>query len=263
MDGFRLWSRLAFVAALLLAAVRPCWSADPVAAVAEALLALGQDARVLLVGERHREPSSHALFARLAQALAGRGERVLVALEIPWDREEDVRAALEGVDSPGFPVIDSPSYRELLATLGRLGSRGVSVRAVDAAPRDLEARDAAMARRMADALEREGYDRVVALVGNLHALRAIPWAPDLGSRSREKLGALLEARGIGVSSVLQGFPEGCRDAASPRLHGAGSPQAEAAVEALWGLLRTRRPEPGSAARAADAVVVWDCEAGDS
>ncbi|MEW6487733.1 MAG: hypothetical protein AB1578_07450 [Thermodesulfobacteriota bacterium] len=258
MDGYPFRCRPCLVAALLLAAVRPCWSADPVACVAEAVLARHQAARVILVGERHREPGSHALFARLAEALADRGERVLVALEIPWDRGADLGAALGGADSPQFPVIDGPSYRELLARLGRLGDRGVSVAAVDASARDLEARDGAMARRIASALDSGRYDRVVALVGNLHALRTIPWAEQGGGAPREKLGALLSAGTLGVASVLQWFPDGCREGRVPRFHGAGSSPAQSAVEGLWNLLHTGPPEPGSAARAADAVVVWEC-----
>lgn len=260
-DGYFPWRSPCLVALLLLAAVRTGWSADPSARVAEEVLARHPVARVLLVGERHREPLSHALFARLAEALADRGERVLVALEIPWDREPDLGAALGGADSPAFPVVDGPSYRELLARLGGLGDRGVSVAAVDASARDRETRDAAMARRIAHALESGRYDRVVALVGNLHALRIIPWAAQgSGGAPQEKLGALLAAATPGMASVLQWFPDGCRQERVPRLHGAGSPPARSAVEGLWNLLHTRQPEPGSATQAADGVVVWECAA---
>jgi hypothetical protein len=229
----------------------------------EAVLAGHSAARVLLVGERHRKPASHAFFARLAEALADRGERILVALEVPWDREADLEAALGGAQSPPFPVIDGPSYRDLLARLGGLRDRGITVAAVDAAARDAESRDAAMARRLENALASGRYDRVLALVGNLHALKSIPWTAQGGSGSRDKLGVLLSAQFPGVASVLQWFPEGCGEAMVPRFHGADDPPAVSAVEGLWNLLHTQPPEPGSAAQAADAVVVWECASADS
>ncbi len=253
MDGPR-----ALLCALALLAAHPAEPAEPARELASAFLATCGNAPVLLVGERHGEPRSHAFFSRVVELLAGRGERLLVGLEIPADRDGDLQAALTGAPSPPFPVVDGPSYRELLAFLGSQDGTGVSVRALDAGRSDTGPRDAVMARRIRDAVDAARYDRIVVLVGNVHALKEIPWAPGARDRRGGKLAGRLAAAGVPVVSVVQWFPESCPDPRGAAYRQACSAEAGAAVDALLGVLNTVPASPAARAAAVDGALVWGC-----
>jgi hypothetical protein len=261
MDGSRLFFFPLAAAAALVSAPAPCWGSATPAGVAQEIAKAYGDAAVVLVGERHGESRSHAFFADLVEALAARGGRLLVGLELPSDRSEDLRAALEGIECPDFPVVDGPSYRELLFSLGRMAPGRVAVEAVDAGAGAAEPRDELMAHRIAAALEIGGYDQVVALVGNLHALKTIPWAQSARPPPGDRLAGILRTRGLQVASLVQWLPQHCPASPASEFHRAGTPQADAVVEALWGMLNTRPPGPGSAASAIDAALVWGCDPG--
>jgi len=256
MDGFR--APLFAVACSMLSAMSAEPSGLPRQLAADFLAASG-DAPVLLVGERHGDPRGHAFFAQIVALLAEGGERILVGLEVPADRGEDLRTALAGGGSPAFPVVDGPSYRGLLAFLGRLDGRAVTVEAVDAGAKDESPRDAVMARRVGEAFRSGNYDRIAVLVGNAHALKEIPWAFGSEDRSgREKLAGRLGAEGVPAASVVQWFPEGCTVPRGSVYHVAGSPDADAAVEALWGILNTAPSPSASRAAAVEGAVLWGC-----
>ncbi len=203
--------------------VGPAAAASP----AERLVEAAGPARVVLVGERHRQPAGHRLFVRVVAGYLDRGERVAAGLEIPADRQERLDAAVAGTGPAGGVapvVVDGPSYRTLLGRLGGLARQHpgrLAVLALDAPAGPGAARDRTMASGVLDALAR-GTDRVVVLVGNLHALKAAPGAPTLG-------GLLVEA-GVAVASVVAGPGGG-----SWRWAGPAEPEAARLVASLWAL----------------------------
>jgi hypothetical protein len=219
--------------------------------------------RVVIVGERHRHPSSHQLFLDFVRDTATRGERVLVGLEIPSDRQAALDTVLRGERSPeglAHPIIDCPSYRALLVGLGELvRARGaqVEVRALDAPIDGCGTRDAAMAASVLTAVRSGAFDWVAVLAGNLHALKEVPWAP-AAVRAGPRMARLLADAGVPVLSLLQAFEgEGaCGEQAS--FYPAGEPVAALNVLALWAGLNTQPASPGVADRAADGVILWRC-----
>jgi len=248
--------------ALLLALFGPSAAAAAPAfgAVAQAVAAGCRDATVVILGERHGEPESHALFLELVEALAESGARLLVALENPGDRIGDLRAALAGFPAPEFPVVDGPSFRELLRTLGGAASRP-SILGIDAPTGGGGTRDEAMAATLGDAVRSGRYDRIVVLVGNSHALKTVPWNPQLRSPPH-KLAERLVDQGVAVASLVQWFPErGCGMRVA-RYYRPDDPEARAAVRDLWSRMNTETQPAlvgaAAAAAAADGVVAWSC-----
>jgi len=218
---------------------------------------------VTILGERHRTPAGHRLFLNLVEQLAKRGERVLVGLEIPSDRQSALNAALRGKRFPGdiaHPIIDCPSYRTLLAGLGDLTREQhlrLAVTAIDAPDPSAQSREVAMASALLAAIRSGAYDRVAVLVGNLHALKEVPWAPDAAAAG-PRLAGLLANAGLPVTSVLQTVVGECADSAAGRYYGVGDEAVIQRVTSLWEGMNTTPPPPGLAARAADGLVVWRC-----
>ncbi len=238
-------------------------SGDPTAAGAVTpppeLSAVARSSRVVLLGERHGEPASHALFLALVRDAVAAGERVWVGLEIPGDRQEELDRAVAGErrgTALAHPLVDAPSYGALVRALGRLGG-ALTVRAIDAPTTGDTPRDRHMAREVAAADADGAVDRVLVLVGNLHALRSIPWAAE-AAPSGPKLAGLLAAEGVALASILQAFPPSCGRGLRPTFAAPGRPAAVAAVRALWDVLHTEPAGDDRAATAADGAVAWAC-----
>lgn len=222
---------------------------------AAALRSLFTSNPVWVIGERHRSAESHLLFFRLVRDALEAGERVLVGLEVPMDRQPQLDAVLAGRGGTVAPVvIDCASYQDLLERLGALYRErpgSLEVRAIDAPWGSEIDRDVHMAAALQSA--RSGWDRVLVLVGNLHAVR---WAPPRREPPTQRLAAHLARAGESVTSVLQ------LGARRPPGSGAGallppdSPTAEAALRGVAGLLGV--PAGGAASclhRLTDAVVL--------
>lgn len=221
-------------------------------------------ADVVIVGERHREAPAHALFLSLVEEFLARGERVAVGLEIGSDRQPQLDEAIrggEGADRVAVPPINSPSYRELLRGLARLaagaGAR-LAVHAIDAPAGSGSDRDEAMAAEVAATLRGGACDRVVVLVGNLHALKEVA-SPKGGDGARERLAGLLSSRGMRVASLVQQFPGPCPGGVRAAFHPKGDAEATAMVRSLWGAAKAdpslAEPPPEGAV---DGVVSWTC-----
>ncbi len=243
MHGGRWWRpglARAFVVWGVLAG--PAAAATPAERVVEA----AGPAHVVLVGERHRRPAGHRLFARVVAGYLDRGERVVAGLEIPADRQERLDAATAGTGPAGGvapSVVDGPSYQALLGRLGELARQHpgrLEVLALDAPAGRSAVRDRAMADGVLDALAR-GADRVAVLVGNLHALKTAPGTPTLGS-------LLLEA-GVSVASVVTGPGAGPWQWAGP-----AAPETARRVNTLWAL-RAGEPPAAPPSRAVDGVLL--------
>lgn len=212
-------------------------------------------AQVWVVGERHRVAAGHRLFGALVAQTLEAGDQVRVGLEIPADRQAALDQALGGGDGAVAPVvIDCPSYRGLLARLGALAEvypGRLAVRAIDAPTGATRDRD----RHMAEALQRmqAGGQRVLALVGNLHALKA---TPDRYGAAHTPLAARLEAAGIEVASLLQLGPGHATLGQGSGVLVATVDPAASALRALARLVE----EPGACddarpGRTADAVIL--------
>jgi hypothetical protein len=221
-------------------------------------------ASVVILGERHREPDSHALFLDLVNAFVSQGDRVFVGLEIGSDHQSDLEAAATGPWPSNDlvpPAIDSASYRDLVRALLRLAGRKdarVTVRAIDAPRGSRRDRDGEMAAQIGAALQSGSCDRVLVLAGNLHALKQVPWAPAV-AQPPTKLAGLLKERGVGVASVVQEFGGSCGEAAKATFYPAGSEAASNAVRSLWDTLHTDLSQGGPrACDAADGAVCWTC-----
>lgn len=239
---------------LVCAAVLPC-AASPVQD-ASAVRQQFAEQSVWVIGERHRVAAGHGLFEALVADALHVGERVLVGLEIPADRQAALEEALAGDGGAAPPVvIDSPSYRGLLMRLGELTRAypgRLTVRAIDTPQGATQNRD----RHMAEMLHRWRVDgqRVMALVGNLHALKA---PLGLEGRGGLRLAARLESAGLGVASLLQLGPDGATPAGATG--GVLTAAAEPAAPALAALARLVQGDEVSPVawltQAADAVIL--------
>ncbi|MBI5013923.1 MAG: hypothetical protein HZB55_00330 [Deltaproteobacteria bacterium] len=262
-------ARWSLAVLILLCAVRPSPAGDDAEergrdGVCGEIVSACSSAPVFILGERHREASSHALFLEVVNAFVARGERVLVGLEIGSDRQPYLDAAIRGTGSPDAvarPPIDSPSYRELVHALGGLArapDSRVTVRAIDAPVGSSSDRDEEMAATVGAALRSGSCDRVVALVGNFHALKEVPAATG-ATDPRKRLAGLLSDRGVKVVSLVQKFPGPCAGRANATLFAAGDETTATMVHGLWGALKTNPScvEPATHA-AVDGVVAWTC-----
>jgi len=239
---------------LVCVAALPC-AASPVQD-ASAVRRQFAEQSVWVIGERHRVAAGHELFEALVADALHAGERVLVGLEIPADRQAALEEALAGQrGAPAPAVIDSPSYRNLLTRLGELSQvypGRLTVRAIDTPHGGGQNRD----RHMAETLHRwhaEGQ-RVMALVGNLHALKA---PLGLEGRGGLRLAARLEAAGLGVASLLQLGPDGATPTgATGGVLAATAEPAAPALAALASLVQGEDVSPGPwLAQGADAVIL--------
>ncbi len=255
---------------LLVLALAPAGGLDgalrssPSRSLSEAIVAASEGARVIVLGERDREASGHGLFLELVRVLRDRGERVLVGLEISSSRQPALDKAVGGLRAYtglAHPIIDGPSYRALLRGLGEMrasAAHRLGIAAVDGVFPARETRDEQMARSVLEALDGGRWERVALLVGNLHALKAIPWSAEVPDSPR-KLSQILGERGVRVASYIQ---EGSAEHAAPALLVSPSPGVEGAVRRLWAGLNTREGARRSlAATAVDGLVAWPGPAG--
>ncbi len=241
-------------ALLSLLAVAVSAAASPDRDAAEVRLRFA-GASVWVVGERHRVVAGHQLFGALVAQTLEAGERVQVGLELPADRQAALDAVMAGGAGVVAPVvIDCPSYRVLLIRLGELAGAypgRLAVRAIDTPTGVTQDRD----RHMAEALGRlqGGGQRVLALVGNLHALKA---APGRDKAEPPRLAARLKAAGLDVASLLQLGPSRApREQYSGVLVATAAPAA-AALQKLGRLVEGAETFDASwPGRAADAVIL--------
>jgi hypothetical protein len=123
------------------------------------------------------------------------------------------------------------------------------VLAVDAAPG--EPRDETMAVRLGNAAQ----DRpVLALLGNIHALRHVEWEPPVDDNPTAAE-LLVLVVGWQCSRCFRTGPGECGDR-EPVLRKPRHPGGQAAVAEVFAPMAVRVPD--DSASAADRVVVWEC-----
>ena len=246
---------------LMLALATPVQAEPAIADVASRILSLCGACQALLVGERHQQAESPALFIQLVARLVERGERIVVGLEIPATRQDALDAVVAGARGPAgiaHPIIDSPAFQRLLMDLAGLTqtySGLVTVAAID----DTESqrpRDEAMAAHIQRHLASGEVARVVALVGNLHTIRMIQWDKDAGRQPPYLAERLLHAD-IAVTSVMQDFGESCAQPRRPAFYLIEEGPGLEAIGRQLGVLNHHANMDKR--RSSDGMVIWTCQ----
>lgn len=186
----------------------------PITAIIEDVSTLCKNKSIILLGERHQQPNSQKLFIQLVQHYIHNRNRVLVGLEIPADKQIELDNALAGGTDFSFihSTIDHSAYRDMIHTLGTMKGN-VIIQAIDAREDDVF-RDKAMSRNLLSAQASGEYDKILVLVGSLHAVKNITWIEGL-NLDKQYLAGNLIAGGEDPCSVFQLFKAKAKGADKP------------------------------------------------
>lgn len=180
-----------------------------------------RDPEFVVFGEEHDTNETPALFASLACSLAKKGERLLIAIEFSpnhdvalqnaWNADQEQfetllldagwRGRHDGVGSEAMFTMVRDLHRL------RLGGYTIDITAFNGAGNEDQRirfaelpgqgpHEAAQAENIANAAQARSYDRVLVLVGNLHAMKK-PYS--LGSGRFDPMARRLEAYGSVLS----------------------------------------------------------------
>ncbi|SCZ64719.1 TraB/GumN family protein [Thiohalomonas denitrificans] len=244
------------------------WSANSAAhsdllAFPQPLLRLLQPSTVVVLGEKHRQPESPQFVTRLAEAYLHQGGCLAVALEITSDQQPTLERVLAGELPVGsiqvFQGIDHPPYRIMIERLANLMQAGhcLTVHAIDEPTNEKGSRDAWMARAVEGLLTEQRA--VLALIGNLHAVKTVHWEPTVLKPKRFLAEHLVDA-GLVVVSVMQSWPEAASSTPlRATLVPAGAPAGITAVSRITGILAAYPPKTPE--DVTDWVITWTTEAG--
>lgn len=226
----RVLSGVAALGLLIANASGPLLAEAPhdVAGVVDAIPEAAFAAPILMVGESHRRPTSHAFTLGLIRRALANDHCVTFALEIPVNQTATWRALAEessAVESMNISSIhDSPSLRRLLRQTAELARHTcLELSAVDWIPFQsidhVGGRDYLLAEHIAARIQANRL--VIALLGSGHAPRHIDWDFDKPGQSTSYY--LIE-RGIEPYVILQDWVE----VTEPRvLHGNADPTVNA------------------------------------
>jgi hypothetical protein len=184
---------------------------DGINQIVSSIIESSEDSSVLILGEKHRNPESHKLTEAFVKSLIRQGNKVFFGMEIPSSSQDDLERVLVGQEPVCqefiSPIVDHPAYKEMLRKLGMLQANGalLHIRAIDAPP-SVKDRDGAMWSNVLVALDGRQYDRLVLLVGNIHGIKHIVWAPEV-SNNRQYLAGRLIQEGVKVFTVMQYWGE--------------------------------------------------------
>jgi len=176
-------------------------------------------------------------------------------LEIASDQQAVLDAAMRREAALSaihiHPIIDHLFYREMLMRLVDLARRGrcLRVHAVDAPEQGTESKDSWMAREIQAFIS---GGPVLALVGNLHALKRIRWE---SGEDNPYLAERLVRRGIPVLSILQEWEGDCEKRGG-RLLDIRHPKAVEVLGLAVGV--TSAYPPVKPEEIVDQVVMWEC-----
>ena len=194
-------------------------------------------------------------YSRFPKGLIHQGNRIFLGLEIPSSSQDDLERVLAG-QKPVYeefisPVVDYPAYREMLIELGKLKEKRalLDIRAIDA-PGGVKDRDGAMCRNILVAINSGQYDRLVILVGNIHGIKHIVWAPEVSHNLQYLAGRLIQ-EGVKVFTVMQCWGE---ETEQPKLIGTATPQGAALAMKVIDVVNHAVKMTGD--DVADTVVVW-------
>lgn len=183
---------------------------------------------------------------------------LIVALEIASNQQsiiDDVvrgKAAVSAIEIA--PIIDHPPFRALIDNLARMRSTGacLELAAIDAGIEKKTDRDEWMAAELA---EQVSQDPVLALLGNLHALKKIDWDMTMTSES-PYVAEILISQGYRINSFAQIWTDGDCDSRN-RLISADEPEATKLINSrLVALLNAF--ETKKASDTIDGIIFWEC-----
>ena len=210
---FLRWSKSALLAALCLwlTCLVPASAGDMdhVDATADTIPDAAFDKRLVVIGEAHPKPRSHALTLRLIKRTLRHPPHVAFALEMPASGSDEWRQAVDpsALDQIGIGSIhDSPSRRNLrLATSEMARHECLSLQAIDD-PKDGSVEVTDRGAYMADRLLAltDSAEFVVVLVGNLHPLRHLDWNFD---HDEKPVSRYLADAGLPLYVVLQDWKQ--------------------------------------------------------
>ena len=170
---------------------------DNISQIVSSIIELSEDSSVLILGEYQGNPESQKLTVALVKGLIHRENKFFFGLEIPSTSQNDLEKILVGEEPVCeefiSPIVDHPAYKEMLRELGMLQAKGVPlhIRAIDAPP-SVQDRDGTMCRNVLVALDSGQYDRLVILVGNIHGIKHIVWAPEVSHNHQYLTGRLIQ-----------------------------------------------------------------------
>jgi hypothetical protein len=216
------------------------------------------DHQVVIIGETHRRADSTEWFLTTVSNYVKNGKCLHVALEIKSSQQPVLNAAMRG-NAPFssiriHPIIDHPSYRDMLKGFGGLIMKKhcLTVHAIDAPKNVRVNRDKWMAEHFPDI--RNGTP-IIALLGSLHALKQVNWYQ--GVKDEPYLAERLQAAGIDVFSVIQNWPSGNCETRKVNFVTADTKEGTRALGHVLDPVAADFPDdPYSAI---DAALVWKCQ----
>ena len=213
-----------------------------------------QEKQLIVLGENHQQKNSTKLLVSLVRKFACQNKKILVGLEIPRDRQEPLDNALHNplpISEGIIPlIIDHADYHTMLHELQQLN---IDIKAIDATEEENN-REQAMFDFLIHVIASEKYDKILVLVGNLHAIKNVKWHPDTGHAESDDqffTGKLIQD-GRNVCSVVQDFSP--QETDNPRVLTTNS--SEGAAGAMRTIRAVFHNDNMSGKDVADAVVVW-------
>jgi uncharacterized iron-regulated protein len=174
---------------------------------ADYLMSKLRDNDIILLGERHNHSHQLEMVKSFIRRLSKELPSTILALEISTDEQKRINCFLDtgtGLEKIKFPShLVNPLYKDLLFTARE---SGIKILAIDMPPRVFKhtkiTRDEYMADRLVTEVEKA--NKIVALVGSLHAIKApVEWLT--ADNSHKYLGLLLNKKNpkLKVSSIYQ------------------------------------------------------------
>ncbi len=211
------------------------------------LISLLNNHQVLILGEKHKQPESTKLLTDLVRQYTNSGKCLTVALEIASDQQAAIdQGPISAIKI--HPIIDHPGYRTMLSDLHDLQHAGrcINILAIDAPRGSKTSRDTHMAEMIFQASQ---TNKVIALVGNSHAIKKIKWQKGIDSPTAAQQ---LLSKGVDLITVLQKWE---KPSSQKELKGSLIDINQDLAQCF--LRSIAAHSPGNPKDVADKVIVWE------
>jgi len=216
-----------------------------------------QNNSITIIGENHHRPESIRFFESIVNSYLKGNNCLTVALEVASSQQLIIDHFVEGkvrVDAIKIPsMIDHSDYRSMLAGFAIMKRGGVCINiiAIDADGKTLIRRDEWMVKIIEDQNETMP---VLALLGNLHALKKVNWSVD---GPLPYFAELLASSGHLVKSYHQVWEDKTCSSYQRKWVSPDSDQATKLINSsLIALLNAFESE--SVEEVTDGVILWKC-----